>query len=99
MASTLYTTMDGDRWDTIAYKAYGDATQIAVIIAANTTPITDTLPGGIDLIIPIVEIANAVSSALLPPWKRVTATPQTTNIQTALNASNNLPGSHDGSFD
>lgn len=99
MATTLYTTMDGDRWDTIAYKAYGDSKQISGIIAANTTPITDTFPGGIDLIIPIVEIANAVNNDLLPPWKRITATPQTTNVQVALTASNNLPGSHDGSFD
>ena len=31
----VYTTQDGDRWDTIAHKHYGNALAINRLIAAN----------------------------------------------------------------
>lgn len=68
---TTYTTKEGDRWDTIAYAAYGDPTKMEPIINANpTVPITAKLPAGITLRVPIVEQQTGVDANLLPPWKR-----------------------------
>lgn len=68
--STKYRTTGGDRWDTIAVKAYGDVSLAKIIIAANpTVPITPVLQGGLELFIPIVP-GTTVDKSLLPPWKR-----------------------------
>lgn len=54
----------------IAYKAYGDATMIDIIIAANPGVSVDpVLKEGITLNIPIVDEPD-VDKSLLPPWKR-----------------------------
>lgn len=72
MANTQYTVQDGERWDTISYKAYGRADLAHVIIAANpNVPITARLMGGTVLDIPILEdTAVKTDAELLPPWKR-----------------------------
>lgn len=61
----------GDRWDLIAFYAYGDATKFNLIIRANTSvPITVIVPAGIRLLIPILPpTSNAIPTAQLPPWK------------------------------
>ena len=70
MSNTRYITKNGDRWDLIAYKAYGDATMIDIIIAANPgVPVDPVLKEGITLNIPIVDEPD-VDKSLLPPWKR-----------------------------
>lgn len=73
MANTQYIVTEGERWDTIANKAYGSATAFAGIIAANPlVPITTRLPGGTVLIIPILEDNNILTDAeSVPPWKRI----------------------------
>jgi phage tail protein X len=67
-----YITNDGDRWDTIAFKAYGDATLINGIIEANTAiSIVPVLKAGLRIIVPILELGEIqIDSELLPPWKR-----------------------------
>lgn len=67
-----YIVKQGDRWDTIAFKAYGDPTLFNGIIEANTaTIISPILETGARLIIPILEVAEIqIDSELLPPWKR-----------------------------
>jgi hypothetical protein len=77
-----YITIDNERWDQIAYKAYGvitlvDDTGVNIpamqpIIQANpTVPIYDKLPGGIILQIPVLDTNTAkTATELLPPWKR-----------------------------
>jgi nucleoid-associated protein YgaU len=67
-----YIVKQGDRWDTIAFKAYGDPTLFNGIIEANTaTVISPILESGARLIIPILEVAEIqIDSELLPPWKR-----------------------------
>ena len=67
-----YIIKDGDRWDTIAYKAYGDAALFNGIIDANPSVIVSaTLIAGNRLIIPILEDGDiTINSQLLPPWKR-----------------------------
>lgn len=81
MEVTEYITKEGDRWDNIAYRAFGTCTNdveidgvmmnpIDAIIQLNPdVPITDVLAAGIKLYVPIVE-QNSVETSLLPPWKR-----------------------------
>lgn len=67
---TTYTTVAGDRWDTIAYRAYGDETKMGEIIRANKfMPITSELTPGIVLNIPILEGTTIKAGAILPPWR------------------------------
>lgn len=67
-----YVTKQGDRWDTIAFKAYGDATMINGLIEANTSiVISPLLAPGTRVIVPILEAGDIqIDSELLPPWKR-----------------------------
>lgn len=72
MAFLEYVVKDGDRWDTVAFKAYGDAGMVNGIIEANTsTVISAVLIAGTRLVIPILEDGEIqIDSELLPPWKR-----------------------------
>jgi len=67
-----YVTKQGDRWDTIAFKAYGDSTLINGLIEANPTiVISPILEIGTRVIVPILEQGDIqIDSELLPPWKR-----------------------------
>lgn len=69
---TEYLTTQGDRWDTVAFKAYGVATMVQPIIEANREVyLTEIIPAGVRLLIPIIEVAETeANSDLLPPWKR-----------------------------
>lgn len=67
---TQYTTIEGDRWDNIAYKAYGDPTKFGLIIQANPYVRVDIeLPGGLTLFIPIIS-RDKVNKDVLSPWKQ-----------------------------
>jgi hypothetical protein len=81
-AITEYITRPGDRWDLIAYKAYGtvdmilleDGTQVnamSYIIQNNIDiAITDILDPGLLLQIPIIPATDLpITTDLLPPWK------------------------------
>ena len=73
MASTEYLTKDGDRWDLIAFRAYGDPFNVQPLIDANPgQALTPVFAGGVRLLVPIVETQNSttVANELLPPWKR-----------------------------
>jgi len=80
---TQYVTLQGDRWDTIAWKAYGTVGQITVpdgrklnafqyIMEENpSVAIYKKFPAGIRIKIPIIERAEILTDTeLLPPWKR-----------------------------
>jgi phage tail protein X len=73
MPNAEYTTIAGDRWDTIAKKAYGDPMDVSGIADANPNiPRTVVFKGGVKLIIPIKEEeATGNNIDLLPPWKKV----------------------------
>lgn len=69
-------TIDGDRWDLIAYHYYGDATRQDVLLDANRHlflhPVTVPpliLPAGLVLKVPVLD-AEAADPDALPPWKR-----------------------------
>lgn len=78
MPSTIqairHVTLEGERWDTIAWNYYGDATAYGAIIEANpAASITPTLPAGVVLLIPILTLdaqAAQQSTSDLPPWKQ-----------------------------
>lgn len=74
MAETPYlehVTSDGERWDQIAHRYYGDARRYEPIVTANPqVPIVPVLPGGLVLRIPLLEEGDTVAAADLPPWKR-----------------------------
>lgn len=62
-----YVTGPSDRWDMIAWHAYGDATQVAPLIAANpAVAISPVLPQGITIYCPLITPPAAPSSTL--PW-------------------------------
>lgn len=68
---TIYTTSEGDRWDTVAFKAFGDVQQMPVLIASNREyGIPAQFPAGLKLRIPILAETGLTSPDLLPPWKR-----------------------------
>jgi phage tail protein X len=70
--TVTYKTQQGDRWDTIAYKAYGDPKLFNGIMQHNSNlPAYDVFPGGVEVLVPIIEESeNAIDKNLLPPWKQ-----------------------------
>jgi phage tail protein X len=73
MELTPYPVEEGERWDTVAYKAYGDATQTYPIILANPGVLLNTrLEAGVVLMIPILSLNDniALPAEKLPPWKQ-----------------------------
>lgn len=63
-------TSEGERWDSIAYRYYGDALAYEGIIAANPAlPITAHLSAGQVLLIPVIAPADTVTEDI-PPWLR-----------------------------
>lgn len=69
-----YRTFDGQRWDAIAFEAYGDPYRYEIIQFANPQyMLLAQLPGGVLLQVPVIEesaIEQSVPTELLPPWKR-----------------------------
>ena len=56
MEYLIYTTIEGDRWDLIAWAQYGNAMLYPLILQANPSVTLDpVLPGGISLKIPIID--------------------------------------------
>lgn len=65
-------TSAGERWDTLAWHYYGDATQMSLIIDANPQlRILPALSAGLVVKIPVLEEEDVVlTDEDLPPWKR-----------------------------
>lgn len=81
--TTEYITKLGDRWDLLAYNAYGTAANITLedgsvvnamsyLINSNPAiPIGSILEPGLLLQIPILSSTKPVTDEdLLPPWKK-----------------------------
>lgn len=70
--ATTYSTVQGDTWDIISYKLYGDEHYIADLIAANIEHRAVVLfSAGVVLNVPEIKQTEPVST--LPPWKRGTS--------------------------
>jgi len=67
-----HVTRDGERFDQLAWKYYGDPTLYAPIVQANfgRGVITPVFKAGVVLAIPILVANPAPSPNDLPPWKR-----------------------------
>lgn len=64
-------TVEGERWDLLAWRYYRDALAYERILAANPdVPVYPILPGGIMLLIPVVEVQTTAPKEKMPPWKR-----------------------------
>lgn len=64
-----YTTISGDLWDSIAFKALGSEMYMDRLMAANLKHRKVTVfPAGVELVVP--EIEKAAKRENLPPWKR-----------------------------
>ncbi|WP_440217257.1 tail protein X [Chromobacterium piscinae] len=62
-------TREGERWDQIAWRYYGDALAYEQIIAANPhAPLGVALPAGLTLSIPVIEQVDLAEE--LPLWMR-----------------------------
>lgn len=65
-----YTTVQGDMWDSIAYKVLGDVSYTDALMNANLQyRKIYVFSAGIELNIP--EVEDKVKSNNLPPWKQV----------------------------
>lgn len=63
-----YTTADGDNWDAIAKKVYGDELKADALIAANLRYVdVFSFDSGVVLTAPELTDEQAVN---LPPWRR-----------------------------
>lgn len=67
---TTYTTVQGDMWDSISYKVYGNCMYMDVLME-NNPKYRDVqfFSAGIELEVPPID--DTVSSSSLPPWKQV----------------------------
>ena len=65
-------TTAGERWDTIAWKYYGDATLFGPIIQTNPQiAIEAVFEAGLTIGVPILVVNQAAQNQNdLPPWKR-----------------------------
>jgi phage tail protein X len=65
-AGVIYAAQ-GERWDLIAWKMYGDASQISDLILSNPgIPIQDTVNAGSQVFVPIITPPAAPASST--PW-------------------------------
>lgn len=63
-----YVTIQGDTWDGIAFKLYGDESQFVQIMNCNTVHINTVIfSAGVKLHVPEAQPQTATN---LPPWKR-----------------------------
>lgn len=63
-----YRTIQGDMWDSIAKKVYGDESYMNNLLEANPE-LTDVVifSAGVEVLIPDISIQKTV---IAPPWKR-----------------------------
>lgn len=66
----IHVTVQGDRWDLLAWRYYRDPLAYERIIDANPgVPIAPVLPGALRLVIPVLTTTDILTTDL-PPWKR-----------------------------
>ncbi len=64
-----YTTVQGDKWDGITHKMYGDTRFTDVLIAANPQ-YRKIYIFSAGVILDIPEVETKISADNLPPWKK-----------------------------
>ncbi|SSY80137.1 tail protein X [Alysiella crassa] len=67
----IYTTRDGDRWDTISHKHYGTAFEINRLIAANPhLSLAEQFESGLTVFVPVIQQTSNQQQQDMPPWMR-----------------------------
>ncbi len=67
MAKT-YTTIQGDMWDMISYRVYGDEGYVKILLEANQEYRNIAVfSAGIPLTCPDVDVQTTL---MMPPWRR-----------------------------
>lgn len=68
MSSGTYTTVQGDTWDMIAFKVWGDEKKVAQLLTANPSlQGVFIFEAGVALVVPdIVQVKKEP----VPPWQR-----------------------------
>jgi hypothetical protein len=66
-----YITIENERWDTLAYRWYGDALLFTHLVRLNPhIPIQPVLASGTLVFVPRLNLDQRTDAAKLPPWKR-----------------------------
>lgn len=69
-----HTVVAGERWDTLAWRYYGDPFAYGRIIEANPAlNIVPVLPAGVTVLVPLMSVAEQATqrdTSRLPFWKR-----------------------------
>lgn len=69
MAANIYTTTQGDAWDTIAYKLWGEERLAHMLMQVNPKHMDVLLfPAGVELCVPKIE--KEQKKMTLPPWRQ-----------------------------
>lgn len=63
-----YTTIQGDMWDTIAYKVYGSEVGMNALLEANQE-YADVVVFPANIVVQVPEY-TAPETSNLPPWRR-----------------------------
>lgn len=62
-------TIQGDTWDMVSYRVYGDEGYIGNLIAANPSHRMTTIFGA-NITLNVPDIPVSAASETLPPWVR-----------------------------
>lgn len=66
-----YTTVQGDTFDSIAFKLFGDEKFIKELMEVNTDYLTTIIfSSGVVLNVPKINVTSNTSNAKIPPWRR-----------------------------
>lgn len=69
MAASTYTTVQGDMWDTVAYRLWGNEKLFHYLLAANPACHGMVVfPAGVSLAVPTLTTEQC-TTAMDPPWK------------------------------
>lgn len=69
MTKRVYRTLQGDTWDGIAVKVYGDEKYMNVLLEANQVH-RERIIFPANVILSLPNVATQATS-ILPPWKKV----------------------------
>lgn len=69
MTKRVYRTLQGDTWDGIAVKVYGDEKYMNVLLEANQVH-RERIIFPANVILSLTNVATQATS-ILPPWKKV----------------------------
>ncbi|MGS5088285.1 tail protein X [Hydrogenophaga sp. A37] len=69
-----HTVVAGERWDTLAWRYYGNPFAYGRLVEANPAiNIVPLLPAGETVLVPLLTVAEQAAqrdTSNLPPWKR-----------------------------